>query len=42
MLTRWKGLSDELILAEALVYLAFIGAIAIGATIATHVVFSIR
>jgi len=36
MLTRWKELSDELVLAEALIYIAFIGAIAVGATIAAH------
>jgi hypothetical protein len=37
MLKRWNTLTDELILAEALVYFVFVGAIAVGAAIAVHI-----
>lgn len=36
MLKRWSERSDELLFAEALVYIALIGALAIAATVAAH------
>jgi hypothetical protein len=37
MLNRLRGTSDEMILAEALIYFVFIGTLALTATLATQV-----
>jgi hypothetical protein len=37
MLRNLRGASDELILAEAMVYFVFVGVIALAATLASHI-----